>query len=180
MPRTPATFSKTCSQQGRKTGQGASAPCGGGGAAEAPPRRRPPCPQAQTARAFRESPRIRETAHPAAKEQTKAAHSHRQGRDSRNGCLFFVLVFFCAAPSFSLPRKKQRGPEGVSEFPPLTATPSGLPPPCLGCRGIESHSPQGPRGGAMLPGLCFGGRCGGPLYGCPPLLELRRHLRMVP
>ena len=125
-------------------------------------------------------PRIRETAHAAAKEQTKAAHSHRHGRDSRNGCLFFVLVFFCAAPSFSLPRKKQRGPEGVSEFPPLTATPSGLPPPCLGCRGIESHSPQGPRGGAMLPGLCFGGRCGGPLYGCPPLLELRRHLRMVP
>ena len=105
-------------------------------------------------------PRIRETAHAASKKQITLSMPTPQGSSTKPPSrgrwhplsrlmeevptsawsidpLFLVL---CAASSFSTLRKKQRGPEGVPEFPPSTVTPSGLPPPLHARRHVELYS----------------------------------------
>ena len=82
-----------------------------------------------------------------------------------------MLLGFHGDSSFSTLRKKQRGPEGVSDFPSLTATPSGLSPPPHGAMCWSCLPAQRPRGGVPFPGLFFVCRCGAPLYGVAPLPE---------
>ena len=65
-----------------------------------------------------------------------------------------------AASSFSLPRKKQRGPEGVAKFYPGVATPSGLPPSPHSSLCLELTSPHGPRGGGPRLPDSSATRCG--------------------
>jgi len=74
--------------------------------------------------------------------------------------LYSLLIGCSAASSFSLPRKKQRGPEGVSEFCPWTATPSGLPPSPHSSPCPESSSPHGLRGGGPRLPDTSAARCG--------------------
>ena len=65
-----------------------------------------------------------------------------------------------AASSFSLPRKKQRGPEGAAEFCPWTSAPSGLPPSPQSSPCPELTSPHGPRGGGPRLLDTSAARCG--------------------
>ena len=65
-----------------------------------------------------------------------------------------------AASSFSLPRKKQRGPEGAAEFCPWTSAPSGLPPSPHSSLCLELTSPHGPRGGGPRLPDSSATRCG--------------------
>ena len=108
-------------------------------------------------------PRIRETARTAAKEKItlamptpgKPAKPPSRGRWIRKAALdrtkpegvhlsaWSTVPLFIgggAASSFSLPRKKQRGPKGVAKFYPGVATPSGLPPPLQSCLHLELSS----------------------------------------
>jgi len=79
----------------------------------------------------------------------------------------YLRVVLIAASSFSLPRKKQRGPEGAAELRPWTSAPSGLPPSPPSRLCSELHSPHGPRGGVPQLVRSSATRCVGLPFGQP-------------
>ncbi len=111
-----------------KKGSRGEAPCGVQG-------RGGPLPVGDTRAAARNRParlsrilRIRETARTATKEQTVPAPSILAGGYGLFCLLFFPLKLgIRESSSFSLPRKKQRGPAGAAEFSLGTSPPPDSP-----------------------------------------------------
>ena len=98
----------------------------------------------------------------------KKMHIHINNFRICGANLYCLLTFdlqlgIRAASSFSILRKKQRGPEGVSDLCPMTATPSGLPTPPHGRLCPELSFPHGPRGGVPFRRGSFVCRCAAPL-----------------